>query len=65
MIAAGGGWTLRYNRKAEKDLARVDPPVARRILLALGDRADDLTDPARSASALVVPSRGCESATGA
>lgn len=41
MTTADGGWTLRYNRKAEKDLARVDPPVARRILLALGDLADD------------------------
>lgn len=45
MTAADGGWTLRYNRRAEKDLARIDPQVARRILLALGDLADDPSRP--------------------
>ena len=45
MTAANGGWTLRYNRQAEKDLARLDPPVKRRILTALGDL---VADPNRS-----------------
>lgn len=31
MTAGDGGWTLRYNRRAEKDLARLDPPVRRRL----------------------------------
>lgn len=25
MTAAHGGWTLRYSRRAEKDIARLDP----------------------------------------
>ncbi len=36
-----GGWSLRYSRRAEKDVARLDPPVRRRVLNALGRFADD------------------------
>jgi mRNA interferase RelE/StbE len=36
-----GGWTLRYSRRAEKDIARLDPPIRRRVLIALGDLAED------------------------
>ena len=34
-----GGWTLVYSRRAEKDVARLDPPVRRRVLNALGQFA--------------------------
>lgn len=36
-----GGWTLRYSRRAEKDIARLDPPIRRRVLTALGDLSQD------------------------
>lgn len=36
-----GGWTLRYSRRAEKDIARLDPPIRRRILGTLGQLAED------------------------
>ena len=36
-----GGWRLRYSRRAEKDVARLDPPVRRRVLNALGQFAED------------------------
>jgi len=39
--APGGGWTLRYSRRAERDIARLDPPIRRRILKALGQLAED------------------------
>ena len=41
MTAGDGGWTLRYSRAAEKDIARLDPPIRRRILRALGHLAED------------------------
>ena len=39
--APGGGWSLRYSRRAEKDISRLDPPIRRRILDALGQLAED------------------------
>ncbi|MGH2743891.1 MAG: type II toxin-antitoxin system RelE family toxin [Gammaproteobacteria bacterium] len=36
-----GGWTLRYSRRAERDIARLDAPIRRRILTALGQLAED------------------------
>lgn len=36
-----GGWSLRYSRRAEKDVARLDPPVRRRVPNALGQFAED------------------------
>jgi len=39
--ASNGGWTLRYSRRAEKDIAKLDPPIRRRVLAALGDLAAD------------------------
>lgn len=36
-----GGWTVRYSRRAEKDIARLDPPIRRRILSALGELAEE------------------------
>lgn len=39
--ANAGGWTLRYSRRAEKDIARLDPPIRRRVLIALGDLSQD------------------------
>ncbi len=41
MSAGDGGWTLRYSRTAEKDIARLDPPIRRRILNVLGQLAKD------------------------
>jgi mRNA interferase RelE/StbE len=40
-VPQGGGWTLRYSRPAEKDISRLDPPIRRRILNALGQLAED------------------------
>lgn len=39
--AHGGGWTLRYSRRAEKDISRLDPLIGRRILNSLGQLAED------------------------
>ncbi len=45
--ARDGGWTLRYSRRAEnsrraeKDVARLDPPVRRRILNSLAQFAEE------------------------
>ena len=39
--APDGGWTLRYSTRAERDIARLDPPIRRRILKALGQLAHD------------------------
>jgi mRNA interferase RelE/StbE len=36
-----GKWTLSYARRAEKDLARVDAPVRRRVFAALERLATD------------------------
>ncbi len=36
-----GGWSLQYSRRAEKDVARLDPPVRRRVLNALGQFVED------------------------
>jgi len=42
MTAANdGAWTLRYSRRAEKDISRLDPPIRRRILNSLGQLAED------------------------
>lgn len=41
MTTADGGWDLRYSRRAEKDIARLDPPIRRRVLQALGEFAAD------------------------
>jgi mRNA interferase RelE/StbE len=35
---SGGGdraWTLRYARRAERHIAQLDPPIRRRVLLAI------------------------------
>jgi mRNA interferase RelE/StbE len=34
-----GPWQVRYTRQAEKDLGRLDPPIRRRIVLALDSLA--------------------------
>ncbi len=34
-------WVLDYTRRAEKDIARLDPPVQKRVLAALGQLAAD------------------------
>lgn len=30
-----GPWQVRYSRQAEKDLGRLDPPIRRRIVVAI------------------------------
>jgi mRNA interferase RelE/StbE len=40
-MSSGGEWSLRYSRRAEKDIRRLDRPVRRRILRALGRLAAD------------------------
>lgn len=34
--SAGADWILRYARHAEKDISRLDPPIRRRVLDAVG-----------------------------
>ncbi|MGH2804248.1 MAG: type II toxin-antitoxin system RelE family toxin [Thermoleophilaceae bacterium] len=46
-MSAEGAWGLRYTRRAEKDLRRLDPPVRRRVVaaverLAAGDERADV-----------------------
>jgi mRNA interferase RelE/StbE len=36
-----GTWTISYEKRAEKDVARLDPPVRKRVLAALGGVAED------------------------
>jgi hypothetical protein len=31
----GRDWTISYERRAEKDIARLDPPVRKRVLAAI------------------------------
>lgn len=38
-------WTVELDAGAKKDLARLDPPIARRILKFLRERLAKLTDP--------------------
>lgn len=40
-MSGEGGWSLRYSRRAEKDIGRLDRPVRQRVLAALGDLAAD------------------------
>jgi mRNA interferase RelE/StbE len=39
--APSGGWTVSYAKQAEKDIARLDAKLRRRILLAIGRLAAD------------------------
>ena len=34
-------WSVYYARRAEKDVARLDPPMRRRVLAAVGQLAAD------------------------
>jgi mRNA-degrading endonuclease RelE of RelBE toxin-antitoxin system len=34
-------WTVEFERRAEKDLERLDPKVKRRVLSAIGQLAED------------------------
>lgn len=38
---AAGDWDVQLTRRAEKDLARLDPPIKHRILEALAQLAHD------------------------
>jgi mRNA interferase RelE/StbE len=38
---AAGDWNIQLTRRAEKDLARLDPPIKRRILEALVELGHD------------------------
>jgi Cytotoxic translational repressor of toxin-antitoxin stability system len=44
-MSGGAEWSLRYSRRAEKDIGRLDRPVRRRILEALSRLA---TEPERA-----------------
>ena len=39
--ATGERWVLLYARRAEKDIARLDRPLRRQVLDALGELADN------------------------
>lgn len=45
-------WTVELDSGAKKDLARLDPPIARRILTFLRQRLAKLADPRSSGEAL-------------
>ena len=36
-----GPWTVEFERRAEKDLERLDPQVKQRVLSVIGRLADD------------------------
>jgi mRNA interferase RelE/StbE len=40
-MSGRGEWSLRYSRRAEKDIGRLDRQVRRRVLMALGRLATD------------------------
>jgi hypothetical protein len=62
--APSGGWTVSYAKQAEKDIARLDAKLRRRILLAIGRLAAD-PDTATAVRKLTGrPIGGCASATG-
>lgn len=58
------GWTLRYSRRAERDVARLDPPVRRRVLTALGQLAEDPQSATGLRSCRADPSLASGSETG-
>jgi len=64
MTAAHGDWTLRYSARAEKDIARLDPPVRRRVLDALGRLSADAGSVSGLRKLSVALSRDCASETG-
>jgi mRNA interferase RelE/StbE len=45
-------WTVEFERGAAKELAKLDPPVARRIVAFLRDRVATLDDPRSIGEAL-------------
>lgn len=38
---SAGDWDVQFTRRAEKDLARLDPPIKRRVLQALVELGND------------------------
>jgi len=45
-------WRIEYDAGAEKDLAKLDPPIASRIVRFLGQRVAKLEDPRSIGEAL-------------
>lgn len=43
-MSGDGRWTVRYAVRGEKDIARLDPLVRRRVLAALGNLAKNPND---------------------
>ncbi|MGH9416663.1 MAG: type II toxin-antitoxin system RelE family toxin [Terriglobales bacterium] len=52
------GWTVELTVSAERDLGRLDPPAARRILKFLRERISGSEDPRRLGHALRGPKLG-------
>ncbi|AOU98242.1 addiction module toxin RelE [Acidihalobacter yilgarnensis] len=45
-------WTVKFERSAERELSKLDPQIARRILVFLHDRLAQLDDPRSIGEAL-------------
>jgi mRNA interferase RelE/StbE len=43
-MSGEGRWTVRYAARGEKDIARLDPPLRKRVLAALGNLAENHND---------------------
>ncbi len=43
-MSGEGRWIVRYAKRAEKDIARLDPPLRKRVLAALGNLAENPND---------------------
>lgn len=50
--SANLAWRIEFTSAAKKELARLDPPIARRLLAFLGDRLAPLEDPRSLGEAL-------------
>lgn len=51
-------WTVEFDPKAEKELSKLDPQAARRILVFLHGRVSQLDDPRSIGEALTGPKLG-------
>jgi mRNA interferase RelE/StbE len=51
-------WTIRYTETAEKQLRKLDKPLARRILNFMNERIAQQSDPRSSGKALTGPMLG-------
>jgi mRNA interferase RelE/StbE len=52
-------WRIEYSKDAEKEIAKLDRPIAQRIIRFMGARVAALDDPRSIGEALVGSTLGC------